>query len=255
MIPRTGFLLFLLIIVCLAFGQDQTAVTELIAQGDLVYKAFNNKAAAEFYTKAKQMDSTDYEATWRLARAYLDMGEALEKKDERARFFKKGEELSRDAIKLNPDGEKGHVYLSIALGRVALDAGAKERVQMSKDVKAEVEKAIELDPNDYLAWHVLGRWNRKMATLSWIEKKFANIFLGGIPKGASLENAVKDFQKAIELNPGFINNYYQLGVTYEDMGEKEKAIEEYKKVEELPVNNWEDPKHKKEAKERLKKLT
>ncbi len=255
MMKRMAVAVVLLVISLGSYGWSQTAdVDTLISEGDKAYAKFENKTAAEFYSQALKLDSTNYEATWKLSRAYLDMGEKLEKKDERARFFKKGEELARKAIKLEPDEEKGHLYLSIALGRVALDAGAKERVQMSKDIKAEVEKAIELNPNDYLAWHVLARWNRKMATLSWIEKKFANIFLGGIPKGASLQNAVDDFKKAIELNPGFINNYYQLGLTYQDMDKDQLAIEQYKKVEALPVTNWEDPKHKEEAKKLLKKL-
>ncbi|MEJ2636418.1 MAG: tetratricopeptide repeat protein [Calditrichia bacterium] len=242
-------------LVCLAMAQTDTTETALIAQGDSAYAAYNNKAAAEYYTKATQVEPNNYEATWKLSRAYADMGEALTRKDERNRFFKKSEELARKAIQIDSTGEKGHLYLAIALGRVALDAGAKERVQMSKEIKAETEKAIQLDPNDYLAWHVLGRWNKKMATLSWIEKSFANIFLGGVPKGATLENAMKDFKKAIELNPHYINNYYQLGLTYEDMGDKKMAIEEYKKVGELPQTNWEDPKIKKEAQERLKHLS
>ncbi len=227
----------------------------MIQKGDSAYQNLNNRAAAEFYTKALKLDSTNYEAAWKLSRAYVDLGEQLEKKSDRTRFYKKAEELARRAVKLNPDGSKGHLYLSIALGRVALDAGPKERIKLSKEIKAEVDKALQLDPNDDIAWHVLGRWNRKLATLSWIEKKFANLFLGGVPKEASVEKALECFQKAIELNPTHINHYLELGKTYEVLGKKEEAIKAYKKVLELPVKDADDPKYKKEAQKRLKKLS
>lgn len=236
-------------------AQSEMTVQQLIAKGDSAYASFDNRNAAEFYTLALKADSTNYEATWKLSRAYVDMGEKLEKQSDRTRFYKKAEELARKAIELNPQGSKGHLYLSIALGRVALDAGPKERVQLSKEIKAEVDKALELDPNDDIAWHVLGRWHRKLATLSWIEKKFANIFLGGVPKEASVEEAAVCFQKAIELNPSHINHYLELGITYEELGKKEEAIQAYKKVLELPVKDADDPEHKEEAKKRLEKLS
>ncbi len=231
----------------------QTA-QEWIQKGDEAYAKLDNQAALSAYQKAVELDPTNYEALWKLSRAYVDVGETLKDKDKRREYFKKAEEFARKAIEVNPDGSKGHLTLSIALGRVALDASPKERIRLSKEIKAEVDKALQLDPNDDIAWHVLGRWHRKLATLSWIEKKFANIFLGGVPKEASLEKAVEAFQKAIELNPGHINHHLELAITYEKMGQKEKAIVEYTKVLELPIKDADDPEHKAYAKERLEDL-
>ena len=231
----------------------QTA-QEWIQKGDEAYAKLNNQAALNAYQKAVELDPNNYEALWKLSRAYVDVGETLKDKDKRREYFEKAEEFARKAIEVNPDGSKGHLTLSIALGRVALDASPKERIRLSKEIKAEVDKALQLDPNDDIAWHVLGRWHRKLATLSWIEKKFANIFLGGVPKEASLEKAVEAFQKAIELNPGHINHHLELAITYEKMGQKEKAIAEYKKVLELPIKDADDPEHKAYAKERLEDL-
>ncbi|UCF62777.1 MAG: tetratricopeptide repeat protein [bacterium] len=127
-------------------------------------------------------------------------------------------------------------------------------MQLSKDVKSAVDRALELDPNDDVAWHVLGRWHRKMATLGWIQKKFANMFLGGIPKEASVDSSAKCFQRAIKINPDHINHHLELGLTYEELKEKEKAIEQYQLVLNLPKKDSDDDTHKEEAKERLKKL-
>ena len=142
----------------------------------------------------------------------------------------------------------------IAIGRVALDAGAKERVRLSKEIKKEVDLAIKLDPNDDIAYHVLGRWNRKLANLSWIERGFANMFLGGVPEDASEENAAAAFKKAIELNPGYINHHLELGMTYEMMDMEEEAKAEYQKCLNLPKSSAADDKHKVTAQEKLDDL-
>ncbi len=245
--------ILLLLVIGLTFSWAQSA-QEWIQKGDEAYAKLDNNAALQAYQKAMEQEPNNYEALWKLSRAYVDVGETLKDKDQRRNYYQKAEQYARKAIEVNPNGSKGHLYLSIALGRVALDASPKERIRLSKEIKAEVDKALQLDPNDDIAWHVLARWHRKLATLSWIEKKFANIFLGGVPKEASLEKAVEAFQKAIALNPDHINHHLELAITYEKMGEKAKAIAEYKKVLELPVKDADDPEHKAYARERLEDL-
>jgi tetratricopeptide (TPR) repeat protein len=226
----------------------------LLAMGDQAFSTFDNKSALEYYSKVLAQDSTNYEALWKTSRAYVDVGETLPDKEQRKTYYKNAEKSAIKATEVNPEGAKGFLYLSVAIGRVALDAGKKEQVQLSKDVKAAVDKSLALDPNDDIAWHVLGRWHRKMATLNWVQKNFANIFLGGVPKEASVESSAECFQKAIELNPGHINHHLELGLTYEELKMKDKAVAKYKEVLELPKKDSDDDEYKKQAEERLKKL-
>ena len=51
--------------------------------------------------------------------------------------------------------------------------------------------------------------------------------LGEYPK------SLKDYSKAIELNPTYVSAYYGRGNTYYDLGEHQKALEDYNKVIEL----------------------
>ena len=227
---------------------------DLVLKGDAAYKKFDNKAALKYYSKALETEPKNYEAAWKSARAYVDVGEKLSDTKERRSYYEKGYECAQKAVAINPNGSKGHLFLSIAIGRVALDAGAKERVKLSKEVKSEVDKALAIDPKDDVAWHVLGRWHRRLSSLSWIEKNFANMFLGGVPKEASMENGVDCFKKAIQLNPSHINHHLELAITYEKMGKKDLAVAAYSKVLELPIKDADDEDHKKEAEERLKKM-
>jgi tetratricopeptide (TPR) repeat protein len=225
-----------------------------IAKGDSLYELLDNNGALKHYVAALQIDSMNYEANWKASRAFTDVGETIEDDDERAELYLKGSKLARKAVGIDSTGAKGHLYLSIALGRVALDAGAKERIKLSKEIKKEVDLSIKYDPNDDIAYHVLGRWNRKLSNLSWIESGFADMFLGGVPEDASDENAVAAFKKAIEIKPNHINHHLELGITYEMMGLEEEAKKEFQICLDLPNSDSSDPKYKEQAKEYLEDL-
>ena len=247
------------VIVCLLlasplFAQDAETIKNLVAAGDKAFQKFDNQAAMESYQKALEKDSQCYEAAWKLARAYVDLGEKLTDKEQRKAYYLKAHESAKKAVKINPEASKGHLYLSISLGRVALDAGGKEKVRMSKEIKRQVDKTLDIDPNDDIAWHVLALWNRNISTLSWIEKKFADIFLGGIPKEASVERAVECLKKAIQIRSSHINHHLELGLTYEELDKKDLAIREYEKVLELPISDADDKDYKEKAEKRLEEL-
>lgn len=222
-----------------------------VARGDSAYAAFDNRAALDAYRSALALDSSRIEATWKLARAYVDVGEILPEKEARADFYQNARIAADRAIALDSTSAKAWLFRSIALGRVALDAGAKERVQLSKDVRDAVQRSLVLDSTDAVAWHVLGRWHRKLATLSWIEKRFANIFLGGVPKEASVEEAARCFQRAAALEPHGLSHVLELGITWEALDEKEKAAEAYRKVLSMTVTDSDDPGRQEEARRRL----
>jgi len=47
---------------------------------------------------------------------------------------------------VNPNGWDGHFKLSVALGRLALFRGGKEKINLSKEIKAEADTAVALNP-------------------------------------------------------------------------------------------------------------
>ncbi len=238
----------------IVWADENAAATNLIARGDSAYHAFDHQAALRLYRQALQADAGSSEAAWKISRAYVDIGEGLKKKDDRKANYLLAKQAAETAIQIDSTRAKGYLFLSIALGRVALDAGAKERVRLSKDIKAAVEKSLALNPGDDIAWHVLGRWHRKIATLSWIERGFANVFLGGVPKEASVERAAECFERAIEIKPEAIAHHLELGITYEKLKQKANAIAEFQKVLALTVRDSDDPGYKETAGKRLKKL-
>jgi tetratricopeptide (TPR) repeat protein len=97
--------------------------------------------------------------------------------------------------------------------------------------------------------------NRKIASLNFLERAAANTVLGGVPKGASMQNAVGDLQKAIELEPRYVNHHLELGRTFLEIGRHAEARRELEQAIALPpTSNPRDPRYQDEARELLKKL-
>jgi tetratricopeptide (TPR) repeat protein len=235
----------------------QTAA-DLIRQGDEYYAQFNNAQALEEYLKAAKAEPGNYEALWKTARGYYDVADTMtpadsKAADEQRKTYSEAMDYARQAIKADPNGAWGHFFLSAAWGRYVLTQGKKEQVNASKQIKAEIDKAIAADPNNDLAYHALGLWQRRMAEIGGAQRFFGGMLYGSIPKG-TFEEAEKDLKKAIELNPNYTNHHLELGRTYLAMKKLDLAKQEFEKVLELPVTTSKCPIYKKEAQAELDAL-
>lgn len=251
MIPRFCILSFILA-ACASFCAG--SVHGDIPRGDEAHLRKDHAGAAAAFEHVIEQDPGNYEALWRLARENSDLGAAAGNPKQKQDFFLKGVVYAEKAVAANSEGSKGRLYKAICLGRMAGLKGAKEKIRLSHVIRTEAEAAVRLDPREHLAWHILGNWHRELSSLSWIERKFADIFLGGIPKDASLDRAVECFRKAIEIQPDAIAHHLELAVTYERMDMKEEAAAEYRIVLDLPLYDAADEARKGQARERLKKL-
>jgi tetratricopeptide (TPR) repeat protein len=228
-----------LLLVALATGgagvARATTLAEEIALGDAAYAQLSLSAAHERYRAALASDSTSFAAQWRLARVESELGEDATGEAQR-RLISDAVGHARGAVKTAPDSALGHVWLAVALGRQALKEGPKTRLALSREIKSEVDRAIQIDPNIGRAWHVLAVWNRKIAS-------------------ASMENALGDFQKAIELEPAYVNHHLELGRTLMDLKRWDDARQHLEKAASLPpTSNPRDPHYQQEARELLAKL-
>jgi len=133
-------------------------------------------------------------------------------KDKEA-LYQKASDYATRAVAASPEKGEGHTKLAIAQGRLALFKGGKIKVEMSKTVKAEAEKALEINPDNDEALHTLGAWHREVATLPGVLKMFAKLIYGGLPP-ASTEEAVKYLEKSTAATPKIIEHHLELGKCY-----------------------------------------
>jgi tetratricopeptide (TPR) repeat protein len=152
----------------------------------------------------------------------------------------------KTALKLYPNSDEANVAVAIAVGRTLLKKSGKEKVSIVKEIKEYIDIALKVNPNNFKAWHVLGKWNYEIYNLSGIERAMVKIFYGGLPEG-SLNNSITAYEKARVLNPQFALNYLELARAYHKRGDNEKAISLLKYMMQLPIQTEDDPRIKKEA--------
>jgi len=249
-----GLFAVLVVLVLLAFGQT---AEEHLRKGDEYYAQFDDKKALEEYLLAVNIEPKNYEALWKTARAYFDVSDLIaptekDSRDSQIKMYRDAEKYARLAIQENPNDTWGHFYRSAAMGKRALLLSKKEQVVLSKAIKSEIEKAIELDNNNDLAYHALGRWHRRMAEIGGMKRFFGGILYGEIPKG-TFEESEKYLKKAVELRPDYVNHHLELGNTYLALKKYDLAEQEFAKCAELPISTSKDQIYKEEAKAELDK--
>jgi tetratricopeptide (TPR) repeat protein len=241
MIPACRLLIFSMVLLSIPQGQmsaqKAASADDHVARGDELTAQQNFPSALLEYEKALELNPRHYAATWRMSRTYARLGDMQDETAQKLERFRKAEEFARRAVDINPKGSKGFLQIAMALGRVGQHVGAKEALQLAKESKQAVDRAIELNPSDDVAWQILGQWHRRLGTLGTFEREFANTFLGGVPAEASADKAIECFQKAIELNPRFAGHYVELAQTYAKLDRREEAIQTYQKVLTLPADS------------------
>lgn len=231
---------------------------DFLKAGDEAFAKFDDAAAKELYEQAAKLEPTNYEALWKTARAYLDIGDRLPiktKADEKKRIdlYLTSESYAKKAVKANPSDTWGYFFDSAAMGMHALQLSKKQQVAMSKQIKIAIDKAIALDPTNDFAYNALGQWERTMAEIGGVSRFFGGILFGSIPKG-SFDEAVKAFKKGLELKPNYANHHLELGRTYLSMKKKDLAAKEFQAAidSENRTSKCED--YKEEARQELAKL-
>ena len=229
------------------------ASADVVAAGDSAIARLDLAAATTAYTEAHRADPGSYEAAWKLARAIADRATLTPAVDAQKRLCQQAESLARAAVAIDPDGTKGHAFLAVVLGKQALFVGGKTKVRLSREIKAEAEKALALDANEDLPHHVLGVWNREVVEVSGVLKFFANTFLGGIPK-ASLEESLNHLRRAAELGPTVIPHRVELGITLASAKRYRDAETELVRALDMPTSWVTDDYYRAKARDALARV-
>jgi len=230
-----------------------------IAAGEAARCRRNAPEAVQSFRAALALDSLSYDANWRAAQALVDL--ALEVPDrERPRrdsIYAEARALAERAVRVSPNAADGHYMVAVAVGRVALTKGPRERVRYARVVRDEALRASELNPQHPGALHVLGRWNAEIQRLPGITKFFARTFLGAsIFSEATWENAEQYLTRATYIEPQNIYHHLDLAEALVDMGRPQDARPHLERVAQLPLGcDPQDAVYKQDAAALLQRIT
>lgn len=217
------FILFLLALQSSLRAQESDQST-LSQEADSLYQAFEEEESLAAYEKLLEIDADHYKSLWRSSFLYSRIGNRLDGKKNQREYYEKAKKLAEQALDVDSTDTQSHFVMSVAMGRMALISGAKERVAASRSIKKHADRALHFDSTNAGAWHVLGRWHFKVANLSFVERLAANTLFGGIPGDASNEKAAESIERAIEFNDKYVLYFHDLAMVYDEMGKGEQAI-------------------------------
>jgi tetratricopeptide (TPR) repeat protein len=246
LILSVGWLMVSLQLTIAAFSQPQQ---ELIAEGDHLAAAWDNEAALTRYSMVFAEDSMSWEINLRMTSTSIDVAE--DAADDRKHA------LLRDAMRLGerftmlfPDSSQPWLQSAIAYGHLALFEGGREKVRLSRDVERNLLMCLAIEPDNWRARGILGKYYLEIANLSWALKTVANVLLGGLPEG-SLEMAERELQRSLQLNPDYVYARLQLGRTWLSMGNNEQARAELERAIKLAPHDHMDATYQREARQLL----
>ena len=179
------------IFIIISFRGYCEGIKDYLEKGDESYSKFNNVEAISYYEKALNITPDNFEILLKLVRTYNAAGEEYfeyRNTKEAEYYINKALEFA-DKFRIKfPDSSAVYSYSAMSNGNIALFKGGKEKIKYAKLVELNAKKSISLNPNAYLPYIILGIYYREIAGLSWIERAFANTFLGSVPSGSYKES-------------------------------------------------------------------
>jgi tetratricopeptide (TPR) repeat protein len=227
----------------LAYSQDTKLLLlqadELWAQRADIERC---RQAIATYEKVLAVDTNNYEAAWKIARACYWLGIQPTEEDKVA-IFEKGIESAKKAIAIKDNDPAGHFWLGVSYGKYGEAKGILKSLSLVDPTKEEMERVLELDPNFESggAYRVLGRLYYKLPGLF----------------GGSNKKSIENLKKSIEIDPERLLTHVFLAEVYIDTDKQDLARKELEFVANSPPKKGYEPEsamEKEQAKELLKKL-
>jgi tetratricopeptide (TPR) repeat protein len=234
------------------------ATADHLKAGDCSFTKFDDAGALVEYEKAARLDPANFEAVWKAGLTAMNVGDRICKddKDSQSRkspYYRTSLAYAQSALKLNPLDSRGHFLFAAALARQVSAFGRRDQIAAAYKIKEEIDLSLELDPKNDLAWHALAYWHRTLAEMGGTTRFLGGVLFGKIPKG-TFEDAVRGFQKAIALNPGYCDHHLQLAQTYLDLKKRDLAAREFLIALSCPDLTSQCPHFKEWARHELDKL-
>jgi thioredoxin-like negative regulator of GroEL len=180
--------------------------------------------------------------------AAVDRGEGAPDRAARTAAYAEARRLAERAVAAAPEDAEAHFALARALGRAALDVGARERVRLGAGVREHALAALARDSTHAGAWHVLGMWHAEVQRLNPVARAFAKAFLGGaVLAQASWAEAARCLERAVAAEPDRIVHRLDLGLIYRDMDRAGPAREQLAWVVRATPRDPNDDNYKRQA--------
>jgi tetratricopeptide (TPR) repeat protein len=178
-------------------------VEALIVEGRAHDKACDSEKSQLAFEKALELRPEDPVIMVSLSKELSDRvfdHEIFHNKPLARKFAKEASDLAERALKHAPQDTQAYIALAVANARLSMFSEARQKVELTHVIKDNLLKALEMDPKNDYALHVLARLEHTMSNISGFTRYLIKAIYGAI-EPATIENAEKYFRQAIEINP------------------------------------------------------
>jgi len=201
-----------------ARAETAAATDPLVREALAAEAALDTRRALALFTQAVEARPADPFLRQKLARQYSDLMVELPTREEQKAAVTQALVHARRAKELDPQRAENVLSVAICLGKLGVLSGTREKVRYSRDLRAEAERALSLDPGYAWAHHILGRWHHEVAELGATARLVVKLFYGGLP-GASHAEAVRHLGRAVDLEPSQLKHHLELGLALAGAGQ------------------------------------
>lgn len=212
--------IFLLVLWLLAapLGVAASESTEqLLKKAEALMVSYRDSEALAMYEEVLQAVPDNYTALCKASFLRCRMGERITDEGTRIAFYSKAKEYAARAYSLKPADADANYVMALSLGAMAMVSGPKQRLTGINQMKSFLDAALASNSKHADSWHLLARWNYKMANLNFAESVAAKMMFGGVCDEASNQKAIEALQTAIKYNPNNIQYYFDLAMIYKDL--------------------------------------
>lgn len=245
-----NYVAFLGTIILLGFlahqTQAQAGVEALLNQAES-FKNMEYEKALALYERVLTLDENNETALFEAAFLHTRVGKNLSDEKKKKEHYYRAKELADKYLALAPESADAHYAVAVSMGRLVEIVSAKERVEGASVILEHAKKATEIDPNHAAAWHAYGKVSFRLANMSMIEKAAAAVLYGGLPDGASNENALIFYKKAMDLRPEYILYKLEYAAALQHLGQEEKARKLLTQIGTMPEITADDKRYKEDA--------
>ncbi|MEY3945877.1 MAG: hypothetical protein RJB03_583 [Bacteroidota bacterium] len=246
---RRLFCLFMLFISVKIMAQTSS----LIEEARSLERQFKTEEAINKYLEYLKTDSKNKSVLLRTIELYCMKGNETENESARLIQYQTANKMANDLWQLDSTTADAHYARALVMGRMISFASVKEKAQMTKNIKEEVDKALKIEPSHLKSLYTLAKWHDEVSSLNPAAKAAMKVFFGGLPP-ASIEEALSLYKRVREIAPSFIGNNLDYALALKKMGRPDLAIEVLTAQMKYPVKTREDQSLKEKSKQLLSSL-
>ncbi len=247
------FILLIFLSVFFIKTSHAQSTKDFFEKGKKLEKELDEKAAFEEYKRAIAINSKHIESLCSASLMCSRIGNRESSSSSKKAYFTAAKNYATKALALNENYADANYVMAVAMGRMALISGTKEKVGASRNIHKYSKRCTQLDPKHAEGWMLLGKYNYEISNLNFAEKSAANLLFGGLPEG-DINSAIQCLEKSVSLNNKSVLAHLELGKSYLHANKKDEAKKILKAAASLNIIVFDDTRLKNECAALLKTI-